>query len=130
LLAASLRDALGQAIGGAEEAMVEIAFAAVCKVLGEAAASEEGVRAMVQEAMRQIRAKEGLVLRVAPADYERLAGLSLGEGAKLELVADERVALGGCLIETAGGTLDARLEVQLRQLVDTLTRAGEAQGES
>jgi len=128
-LAGSLGEALGRAIGGAEDAMVEIAFAAVCKVLGEAAASEEGVRAMVQQAMREVRAKENMVLRVAPADYERLARLSNGESGRLELVADERVALGGCLIETAGGTLDARLEVQLRQLVDTLTRAGEAAAE-
>jgi len=128
-LAASVDEALERAIGGAEDAMVEIAFAAVCKVLGEAAASEEGVRAMVQQAMREVRAKENMVLRVAPADYERLAKLSNGEGARLELVADERVTLGGCLIETAGGTLDARLEVQLRQLVDTLTRAGEAAAE-
>ena len=128
-LAASLGEALEGAIGGAEDAMVEIAFAAACKVLGEAAVSEEGARAMVQQAMRQARAKEGLVLRVAPADQALVAGHVAADGARLEVVADERVALGGCLIETAGGTLDARLEVQLRQLVDTLARAKDAQAE-
>jgi flagellar assembly protein FliH len=84
---------------------------------------------MVQQAARQLRAKENLVLRVAAADHARLAGKIVVEGARLEVVADERVTLGGCLVETAGGTLDARLEVQLRQLVDTLARAKEAQGE-
>jgi len=129
-LGASLRAALEQGIAGMEDAMVEIAFAAACKVLGQAAASEEGVRSMVQEAMRQVRSKEGLVLRVSPADYELLAARApLAEGVKLELAADERVASGGCLIETSGGTLDARLEVQLRQLLETLARAREAQGE-
>jgi flagellar assembly protein FliH len=128
-LAASIGEALDRAIGGAEDAMVEIAFAAACKVLGEAAVTEEGVRAMVQQAARQLRAKENLVLRVAAADHARLAGKIVVEGARLEVVADERVTLGGCLVETAGGTLDARLEVQLRQLVDTLARAKEAQGE-
>jgi flagellar assembly protein FliH len=128
-LAASIGEALDRAIGGAEDAMVEIAFAAACKVLGEAAVTEEGVRAMVQQAARQLRAKENLVLRVAAADHARLAGKLVVEGARLEVVADERVTLGGCLVETAGGTLDARLEVQLRQLVDTLARAKEAQGE-
>lgn len=126
-LLGSVRDALEQGIAGAEDAMVEIAYAAVCKVLGQAAASEEGVRAMVQEATRQVRAKEGLVVRLSAADHARLAASS--EGVKLEFAADERVAAGGCLIETSGGTLDARLEVQLRQLLDTLLRARETAAE-
>jgi flagellar assembly protein FliH len=128
-LAASLEDALAQGIAGMEDAMVEIAFAAACKVLGQAAASEDGARAMVHEAMRQVRAKEGLVLRVSPADHEFLAARVPPADGKVELAADERVAAGGCLIETSGGTLDARLEVQLRQLLDTLLRARETQGE-
>jgi flagellar assembly protein FliH len=129
-LAGSLRDALEQGIAGAEDAMVEVAFAAVCKVVGEAASREDGVRAIVREAMRQVHAKEGLVVRVSAADHALLcAHGSLGEGAKVELAADERVGPGGCLIETSGGTLDARLEVQLRQLLAALVRARDAQGE-
>jgi flagellar assembly protein FliH len=127
-LARSLREAFDQGIAGAEDAMVEIAFAAVCKMLGAAAASEEGVRAMVREALREVRAKEGVVLRVSPRDHAMLHG-ELGALARLEVVADERIAAGGCLVETGGGTLDARLEVQLRQLLDTLARAREAQGD-
>jgi len=125
-LARSVRDALAQGIEGAEDALVEIAFAATCKVLGRAAASEEGVRAMVREAMSEVRSKEGVVLRVSPREH---AALKAQLGAELEVLADERVAAGGCLIETTGGTLDARLEVQLRRLADTLARANEAQGE-
>jgi len=125
-LARSVREALAQGIEGVEDALVEIAFAAVCKVLGRAAATEEGVRAMVCEAMSEVRSREGVVLRVSPREH---AALQAQLGAELEVRADERVAAGGCLIETTGGTLDARLEVQLRRLADTLARAREAQGE-
>jgi flagellar biosynthesis/type III secretory pathway protein FliH len=40
-------------------------------------------------------------------------------------VPDERVALGGCLIDSPGGTLDGRLETQLQRLREVLvaTRA-------
>lgn len=125
-LARSVRDGLAQGIVGAEDALVEIAFAAACKVLGRAAASEEGARAMVREAMSEVRSREGVVLRVSPGAH---AALKAGLAAELEVLADERVSAGGCLIETTGGTLDARLEVQLQRLADTLLRAQEAQGE-
>jgi flagellar assembly protein FliH len=126
-LARSVRDALAQGIEGVEDALVEIAFAATCKVLGRAAASEEGVRAMVHEAMSEVRSKDGVRLRVSPREH---AALQAQLSAELEVLADERVAAGGCLIETTGGTLDARLDIQLRRLADTLTRARHAQGEA
>jgi flagellar assembly protein FliH len=125
-LARSVRNALAQGIEGVEDALVEIAFAATCKVLGRAAASEEGVRAMVHEAMSEVRSKDGVRLRVSPREH---AALQAQLSAELEVLADERVAAGGCLIETTGGTLDARLDIQLRRLADTLVRAHEAHGE-
>jgi flagellar assembly protein FliH len=127
-LKGSLREALAHGIAGLEDVVVEIAFAAACKIVGQAAATEDGARSIVREAMREARAKEGTVLRLSPADHALLAG-ELAAEPGLEVAADERVAAGGCLVETAGGTLDARLEIQLRQLVDVLTRAKEAQAD-
>ena len=121
-------------IEGLEDVMVEIAFAAACKILGGAAVTEAGVRDMVREAMLLARGKEGLVLRVSPADYRILhadpaRARAITGDAKVEIIADERVCIGGCLIEAGGSTLDARLEVQLRQLLDALTRARGAPGD-
>ena len=126
-LLGAVREALERGIDGAEDVMVEIAFAAACKMLGETAVTEEGVRGLVREAAREIRSREKATVRISHADYERIAAeparlQRLAEELKVELAPDERVALGGCLIETAGGTLDARLEVQLRKLIDTLVR--------
>ena len=39
---------------------------------------------------------------------------------KIELVADEQITRGGCLITGANGSVDARMEHQLETVVDTL----------
>ncbi len=74
--------------------------------------------------------RERLVVRVSPRDHELLAAEGLkpknGDAHAVELLADERVELGGCLIETGGGTLDGRLETQLKRLRDTLLGAARA----
>ena len=131
---ASAHTALQAGIAGTEDVMVEIAFEAVCKIVGDAMQRSDGVVAVVREILRGVRERERLLVRVAPADHEVLerhrAQLLQGEnGQTIDLVADERVVLGGCLVETTGGTLDGRLETQLRRLVDTLSSARRMQGE-
>ena len=129
-VAASIGEALRRGIDEQEDVLVEIAFAAACKVIGQIAATEAGVRGMVREAMRGIPAKHAVVLRISPQDFTLLAAhehalRDLAQEHAVEVLADERVVMGGCLIETAAGALDARLEVQLRQLAGVLasTRA-------
>jgi flagellar assembly protein FliH len=90
----------------------------------------EGVQAAVREVMRGVHERERLVVRVSPRDHALLAVDGFkprnGDGQAVELLADERVELGGCLIETGGGTLDGRLETQLKRLRDTLVGAARA----
>jgi flagellar assembly protein FliH len=130
-LAAFLKQArtqLDRQIDGLEPLCAEIAFESAAKILGRAMLEPDGVAAAVREAIRRARDRSRLVLRVSPRDFAlleaqrgRLAdGLDSGP---LELVADGRVELGGCLLETPGGTLDARLEVQLAALRDALLGA-------
>ena len=131
----SIRGALAEEISGTEDVIVEIAFEAVCKILGEAVANRDGAVAIVREILRAAVEREKLLLRVAPADYElvlrhRSQLLPGDDGRTLDVVSDERVVLGGCLVETTGGTLDGRLETQLQRLVDTLASARRMQLES
>lgn len=133
-LIASTGAALEAGIAGSEDVLVEIAFEAAGKILGEAMLQREGVVAIVREILRGVRERERLVVRVSPADHAALAAhraqLLQGEdGRTIDLVADERVALGGCLVETTGGTLDGRLETQLQRLAETLSGARRMQGE-
>jgi flagellar assembly protein FliH len=119
-------------ISGVEDTLVSIVFEAVCRILGDTLVKPESVRAVVRQVLARVRDQERIVVRVAPADYEllthatRLLRLQNGARRRVELVADDRVILGGCLIETDGGNLDARLEMQVQQLRDVLLAARQA----
>lgn len=117
----SLTQAISAGIGGLEDMAVAIAFEAVCKILGSAAPSREGVQALVEQAAAQALNSEGLVVRLHADDFalldrEAQLGKSLPSGKSVSWVADNSVELGGCIIETSGGNLDARLETQLQRL--------------
>lgn len=132
-LLASTGAALEAGIGGSDELMIDIAFEAVCKILGAALVTRDGVAGVVRQAVHGVRERERLVIRLAPRDVDTLTGLhaelSRLAGAKtLEIVADERIELGGCLIETADGGLDGRLETQLQRLRDVLSTAHASAG--
>jgi flagellar assembly protein FliH len=106
-----------------EDDAVELAFTMVCRLLGEQAASRAGIGAMLQVQLATLRERRALTVHLHPADCALMAAAE-GEGdAALRYVPDAGVALGGCLIDSAAGTLDARLEYQLEQLRRALLQA-------
>jgi len=107
---------------------IEIAFTAVTKILGSTFATREAAVGAVQEAVRCCKQRGRMLVKVAPHDFEllnaRLSELLEGGAAReVELVADEQVKWGGCVLEGASGNLDARLETQMQRLCDTLLAA-------
>jgi flagellar assembly protein FliH len=127
-IAGKLSESLASGIGGMEDLAVAIAFEAVCKVLGEAALTQEGVRAQVRQATAHAKNKESLVVRLHPADLSALRAAGalnaiLPPGKTVSWVADDSIELGGCVVATDGGALDARLETQLERMRGTLLAA-------
>ena len=116
----------------AEEDMLGLCFEAVVRIMGEAAASKDGVRAIVRQALVEAKCKEAATVRVNPRDLALLQadqelGAWLGSSQRVQWLADDRVAMGGCLVATPEGGLDARLETQLARLGALLAGArGEA----
>jgi flagellar biosynthesis/type III secretory pathway protein FliH len=113
-----------------EEASVAIALALFRRVMPMLAEQDVGVaRAAVQSAFAQLGNESKLRLRVAPSELAALKKeaplLRPLESAveEVELVGDARVAPGGCLMETEAGTVDARLEVAMAQLEESVKRA-------
>ncbi len=101
------------------------------KIVGRAVALDEGVTAEIAaEALSAVRPDLPAVrLRLNPEDLaaveqrrDRLAARA--PAMRIDLIADDAVARHGCVIDTPGGRVDARLETQL----DALERAvrGEA----
>jgi flagellar assembly protein FliH len=130
----SARDARLRYIEDIGDDAAEVVFVAVAKILGDDFATQDAVVAAVREALRRVVDRTRVVVRVAPLDFELLSNrfrvLLEGASGAAELVADENVELGGCLVESSAGNLDARLETQMQRLREALVRARTKWGES
>jgi len=100
----------------AEPALVALAAKAARRVVrAELKQSPEQIVAIVREVLDRARRATSLTLRAHPADLPLLAKVA----ASAELVADDSLERGGCVLVSELGEVDARLEVQL----DALERA-------
>ncbi len=129
-------DALVQALArerqATEDAALELAMAALARVLGEAPDAAR-VAAVVRQASAQLRDPSQLRIRLAPADLALLkeAGIDptalAPQAADVQWVADPAVQ-GGCVLQTAAGNLDARLHKQVSALADALLQTYRTRG--
>jgi flagellar assembly protein FliH len=120
-LARGMDEASASALVRQEDMLVEVVWTAICRIAGELAASREDALAIVRAAAAHVRETQGLRIRVHPQDAEWLGGQ--GDAAGWSLQADPSVVLGGCIVESAQGSLDARLELQLERLREALCKA-------
>lgn len=96
----------------------------------EISSNSEAVLSTVRAALRQLKDKESVKLRVNPADREVVASNrdALRESVdgirSLEVIEDRRVDRGGCIAESAGGGIDARIAGQLSEVMRALQEAG------
>lgn len=117
-----------------ERDLLRLAVRLAEKIIGrEIKAEKQTVTDIVAAALQNARQQEKLTVRVNPSDLslieeEREKFLPSGRARFIDFVADPRVASGGCLIESEVGTIDARLETQLRVLERALL--AQSEGES
>jgi flagellar assembly protein FliH len=107
---------------------VEIVAAALAQIAGPLLATREAAVGAVAAALSKAKPAVELTVRVNPADLslleaQRAALAAVTAAPTLHLLADAQVVLGGCLVESPTGTLDARLELQLQGLFETLRTA-------
>ncbi|WP_266158301.1 FliH/SctL family protein [Dyella silvatica] len=101
----------------AESFAIELAYAAVLRLLGEKAADRSLIERLYAQARQAVG--EGIMrLRVAPDDLADVGHQAKG----IELVADETLPVGSCLLETPRGRFDAGLDVRLELLRQALLR--------
>jgi len=139
-------DALSNLVSAAESAFEQesAALAEDCadvvgevlvKIAGSTLASREAIVGTVITVLRRMKDDREATIRVHADDLpilqleeDKLAKL-FGRS-KFTLVADSRVSVGGCIVETSAGSLDGRLDVQLREMCETLRSAKAAGRES
>lgn len=94
------------------------------KITRAALRLDEGtVERTVEAALQLVTERSRVLIRVNPADLERVRAGAPGflrylvPSTVLDVCADSRVAAGGCLVETDGGNLDGRVETQLEEVL-------------
>lgn len=124
-LIAALPAQMDARLAAAQEDMLALCFEVVCRVLGESALRPEVIRAQLARAIEALRGKPLVAVHLHPGDLAALdealgSAASRPGGAEVQWIASSEVALGGCVLQTAEGGLDARIETQLQMLRDLL----------
>ena len=114
-----------------EPEVVRLASAIAEKIIGEEMELRpERVVDLVREAMKRLRDREALRIRLSPQDLDLVKEArddligSVDGVRKLEFVEDRRVDRGGCVIESENGTLDARVKTQMAEIERVLGEVG------
>jgi flagellar assembly protein FliH len=89
--------------------------------------NKDVVMEVIKNALRRVADKENVRIRVSVADSTHVKSLredimSLADGLRnLEIIDDRRIADGGCVIETNGSTIDAKVSTQLDEIERVLS---------
>lgn len=110
-------------LGEAEPFLVELSTAVARKILEkELQTHPEQVLGIIGKALARIRGQQMIVLSVHPHQFtivqdsrEELLRL-IDHEAELKIIPDPAVDIGGCLIRNALGTIDARIDTQLKEI--------------
>lgn len=98
-------------------------------IVREVQQDRQTVVRLIHAAVSSLNTRDDLVIRVNPDDHALLLSSSDGllrqemAGVKFELKPDPTVTVGGCLVETRLGTVDAGLEAQLEEFYRSLLEA-------
>lgn len=114
---------------GAEKEILDLAVAVAARIVRrEVSVDADFIVRVLSDALRRVSPLEEVVAKVNPADLAHIKAVPglearLSEIRHFVLVEDRRVNPGGCLIETAAGSIDARIETQLEEIERALARA-------
>lgn len=120
----ALPDQLNLRLRHVEEDMVALSYEAVCQIIGTAHISLSGVRELIKVALDQAQGRPLVAVHVHPDDLLLLEQdvviatwlLERSASSQIRWVSDSSVKLGGVMLRSPDGCLDARLETQLNGL--------------
>lgn len=122
----SLSKAVPQVVQESEQALIELALEVARKVVGDLPMTAEMVEAAIRDALAHTKETAEIVVQLHPEDLALLqkqeSAMLAGtpDGVPLKFLASPEMSRGGCLLQTRFGIIDARREVKLEQLAQTL----------
>jgi len=106
-----------------EKDVVRLAVEVAKKIVHrEIQADREIIQTLVKVALSHAAVKSAATIRLHPTDYSYILehraelGTSPEEEKEIVLVADKSIERGGCLIQTACGDIDARIDEEFREI--------------
>ena len=114
-------------VRSAEAELIEVVIAALGRVLGEGPHLDRTfVAQCVAHAIERSGAQNVVRVRVNPGD-EPIVRAALeergGPATEWQVLPDGRITVGGCIIDTHAGEVDARLDAQLEEVANALRAA-------
>jgi|GEM_PF-2942419 flagellar assembly protein FliH len=103
----------------AEPDVVTLALLIAGKILGREPRDAGQVRNLVKAAIAKVNADTVVRVRLNPQDVGRLVN-PLTAPPKYEVLADPEVGVGGCVVETSTGRVDASFAAQFEEMARTL----------
>ncbi len=111
-----------------EEQVIDIVMKALTRILGEMDDKEKITR-VVKQSLALVRNQKRVALKVNPSDA-RILEAEVDEVLKsfpgigyIDVIADNRIPVGSCMLETDIGVVDARLDVQVEAIRKSLTKS-------
>jgi flagellar assembly protein FliH len=106
----------------AERDLVRLATAIAEHVLRRQVQSDPALLvSMARAALERLGGATAAIIHVNPADFDAIRRQRpAAAGGGIEILADPAVPHGGCLARTSGGTVDAGLDAQFRELTRAL----------
>jgi len=120
----------------AEPEIARLAVAVARRIVRrEVSTDHEVVVSVVREALARVGGEETVAVRVNPAEvavvHEARPALErqFGDIGSLAVEEDSSISPGGCVVTTPRGSVDARVESQLRKVEEALLEASGARGD-
>ncbi|MCW8877925.1 MAG: FliH/SctL family protein [Kangiellaceae bacterium] len=113
-----LQNKVDQETSVLETVGAELVFEVLTKIIGKKSEDKTMIEDILRQCLQQTMNNKIVKIRVSIEDYQFITSNELNVKLKtllssVEIKPDPQVSLGGCVVETDSGNLDARLENQL-----------------
>ncbi len=104
-----------------EELVMNVAFSLSERILKRECERDSIIKEVLDESVKKVLGANDIVVRLNPIDYETI----VNEGktfqfkdsfSKIKFEKDDRIEIGGCLVESEIGNADGRISSQLNEL--------------
>jgi len=127
----SLPEQIAQRVAAAEDDMLSLCFATVCRVLGQAFIEPSFVQRHLRQAIADYQGGPITAVHLHPQDLVKLrqhpeALPTTLTRPEIQWIEAPGMTSGGCLLQSADGALDARLETQMKAFAELLSESRSA----